>query len=156
MDAILSTTISFVISYVANCLPIPTKNFDKKLENCYYRALSKWNVPQEVKDNAKSDMSKHLIGLREIVTHTSKGHHPKECELLHLWAEEILGDSDCNQFIIANQHEIIQAEIQKGLLKVDDVLDALTQQKKDLEKISQKVQLLLHRGVSEASTYWDM
>lgn len=156
MDAILSTAISFVISYVANCLPIPTKKFDKKLEDCYFRALKKWNVPQEVKDYAMSDMSKHLIGLREIITHTSKGRHPKECELLHFWAEEILGDPDCNQFIIANQQEIMQIEMQKGFLKVDDVLNALNQQKKDLEKISQKVQSLLHRGVLEASTYWDM
>lgn len=156
MEAILSTAISFVISYVANCLPIPTKGFDKKLESCYHRALKKWNVPQEVKDNAKSDMSKHLIGLREIITHTSKGHHPKECELLHFWAEEILGDPDCNQFISANQHEIMQIEMQKGFLKVEDVLDALNLQKKELEKISQKVQLLSHRGVLGASIYWDM
>lgn len=136
MEAILSTAISFVISYVANCLPIPTKGFDKKLESCYHRALKNWNVPQEVKDNAKSDMSKHLIGLREIITHTSKGHHPKECELLHFWAEEILGDPDCNQFISANQHEIMQIEMQKGFLKVEDVLDALNLQKKELENLS--------------------
>ena len=156
MELALSTAISFVISYVANCLPIPTKSFDKRLTDCYHRALDKWNVPQEVRDNARDDMSKHLVGLKEVITHTSKGHHPKECELIHLWAEEVLGDPDCNQFVLANQHEVLQIEMQKGFLKVDDVLEALDYQKKELEKISQRVQKLLKRGVVDASTYWDM
>lgn len=156
MDVVLSSAISFVISYVANCLPIPTKGFEGKLKDCYYRALDRWNVPQVVKDKAKDDMSKHLVGLREIITHTSKGRHPKECELLRLWAEEILGDSDCHQFILANQHEIMQIEMQKGFLKVDDVLNVLEQQKKDLENISSKVQQLCKRGVLDAYTFWDM
>ena len=156
MDVILSSAISFVISYVANCLPIPTKNFEGKLKACYHRALDRWNVPQVVKDKAKDDMSKHLVGLREIITRTTKGRHPKECELLRFWAEEILGDSDCHQFILENQHEIMQIEMQKGFLKVDDVLNVLEQQKKDLEKISLKVQQLWKRGVIDAYTFWDI
>lgn len=156
MELALSTAISFVISYVANCLPIPTKAIDRRLTDCYHHALDKWNVPQEVRNNARDDMSKHLVGLKEIITHTSKGRHPKECELLHLWAEEILGDPDCNQFVLANQHEVLRIEMQKGFLKVDDVLEALDYQKKELEKISQRVQKLLNRGVVDASTYWDM
>ena len=156
MDVILSSAISFVISYVANCLPIPTKKFEGKLKECYHRALDRWNVPQVVKDKAKDDMSKHLVGLREIITRTSKGRHPKECELLRFWAEEILGDPDCHQFILENQHEIMQIEMQKGFLKVDDVLNVLEQQKKDLEKISSKVQQLWKRGVLDAYAFWNM
>lgn len=156
MDPILSTAISFVISYVANCLPVPTKDFDGRLEDCYHRALNRWNVPQEVRNNARADMAKHLVGLREIITHTSKERHPKECELLRLWAEEILDDSNCNQFILSNQHEIMLVEMQKGFLKVDDIRDALILQKVELEKVYQKVQQLKHRGVVEATTYWDM
>lgn len=155
MGLALSTAISFVISYVANCLPIPTKTLDERLEDCYHRALDKWNVPQDVRNNAKNDMPKFLVGLKEIITHTSKGRHPKEYELLRLWADEILGDSGCNQFVLAHQQEIIQVEVQKGLLKVDDVLEELNYQKKGLKKVSQKVQQLLKRGVADATTYWD-
>lgn len=160
MDPIvLSSAISFVISYVANCLPtpsLPSKYLNDRLKDCYLRALDKWNVSQEVRDNARHDMEKHLVGLKEVITHAPKGRHPKECELLRLWAEDILGDPDCNQFVLAHQHEIMQIEMQKGFLKVDDVLEALDIQKKELEKVSQKVQQLLNRGVVDVSTYWDM
>ena len=152
----LSTAISFVISYVANCLPVPTKDYDGRLKDCYCRALDKWNVPQEVKTGAKDDIQKHFIGLKEFITHTSKGRHPKECELLRLWAEEILGDSHCNQFILANQNEIMQVEMRKGFLKVDEVLEAINYQKEELQKIEKKVQQLLNRGVQDAETYWDI
>lgn len=156
MAPFLSTAISFLISYVANCLPVPTKDFDERLKNCYLRAVDKWNVLQETKDNARHDMSKHLEGLKDIITHAPKGHHPKECKLLHLWAEEILKDPDCNQFILKHQHEVMQVEMQKGFLKVNDVLEALETQKKELEIISKKVSLLSNRGVMDASSYWDL
>lgn len=156
MDPVLSTAISFVISYVANCLPVPTKDFDERLKNCYLRAVDKWNVLQETKDNARHDMSKHLAGLKDIITHAPKGHHPKECELLHLWADEILKDPDCNQFILEHQHEVMQVEMQKGFLKVDDVLEALETQKNELKTISKKVSLLSNRGVMNAPSYWDL
>lgn len=156
MDPMLSTAISFVISYIANCLPVPTTDYEGHLRKCFHNALDRWNVAQEIKDSARNDMDKYLIGLREIVTHTSKGRHPKECELLHLWADEILSDKDCCQFILANQNEILQIEVRKGLLKVDEVLNAVNQQKAELEKISRKVQQLLNRGVRDIITYWDM
>lgn len=156
MDTILSTAISFVISYVTNCLPVPTKDLDRRLEACYHRALDRWNVPQDTKESAKDDMTKDLVGLKEIITHTSKGRHPKECELLRLWSEEILGDPDCNQFILEHQHEIIQNEIRKGFLKVEDVLETINCQKEEINKIGQKVQQLLNRGVQDAATYWEM
>lgn len=156
MELALSSAISFVISYAANCLPIPTKDFDGHIKKCYHRALDRWNVSQEIRNNARDDMSKHLVGLKEIISHAPKGHHPKEYELLKLWADEILGDPDCNQFVLAHQHEVMQIEMQKGFLKVDDVLEALEYQKKELEKISYKVKQLLNRGVFDASTYWDM
>lgn len=155
MDPILSTAISFAISYVANCLPVPTKDLDGRLEACYHRALDRWNVSQDTKESAKDDMTKHLVGLKEIITHTSRGRHPKECELLRLWAEEILIDSDCNQFILAHQNEIMQIEMRKGFLKVEDVIEAINRQKEELDKISQKIQQLLNRGVQYATTYWE-
>lgn len=155
MDSILSTAISFAISYVANCLPVPTKDLDGRLEACYHRALDRWNVPQDTKESAKDDMTKHLVGLKEIITHTSRGRHPKECELLQLWAKEILGDSDCNQFILAHQNEILQIEMRKGFLKVEDVIEAINRQKEELDKVSQKIQQLLNRGVQDATTYWE-
>lgn len=155
MNLILSTVISFVISYVANCLPVPKKDLDGRLKTCYYRALERWNVPRDTKESAKDDMIKHLAGLKEFITQKSRGHHPKECELLQLWAEEILGDPDCNQFILAHQNEIMQIEMQKGFLKVDDVIEAINSQKEELDKISQKIQQLLNRGVQDATTYWE-
>lgn len=155
MNLILSTAISFVISYVANCLPVPKKDLDGRLKTCYYRALERWNVPRDTKESAKDDMIKHLAGLKEFITQKSRGHHPKECELLQLWAEEILGDPDCNQFILAHQNEIMQIEMQKGFLKVDDVIEAINSQKEELDKISQKIQQLLNRGVQDATTYWE-
>lgn len=160
MDSIvLSSAISFVISYVANCLPtpsLPSKDLNDRLKDCYLRALDKWNVSQEVRDNARDDMEKHLVGLKEIITHAPKGHHPKECKLLRLWAEEILGDPDCNQFVLAHQHEVMQIEMQKGFLKVDDVLEAIDNQTKELDKVSRKVKQLFNRGIIDAPTYWDM
>lgn len=82
IDPMLSTAISFVISYIANCLPVPTTDYEGHLRKCFHNALDRWTVAQEIKDSARNDMDKYLIGLREIVTHTSKGRHPKECELL--------------------------------------------------------------------------
>ena len=100
MDPMLSTAISFVISYIANCLPVPTSDYEGRLRKCFHNALDKWNVAQEIKDSAR--------------------------------------------------------EVRKGLLKVDEVLNAVNQQKAELEKISRKEQQLLNRGVRDIKTYWDM
>lgn len=45
----LSTAISFVISYIANCLPVPTTDYEGHLRKCFHNALDRWNVAQEIK-----------------------------------------------------------------------------------------------------------
>lgn len=151
--------LNLVISYIAGCIPTPHRgrmDIEEKLDKCFERALDKWNVAQCVKDVARNDKGRYMLGLKEIVTHQSKGRHPYECDLLRLWAAEIDGDETCSSFLSAHREDFIILEMQKSLMKADEVLDAVRLQKEDLKRLEEKLQQLLNRGVTVAPTYWDM
>ena len=79
--------LNLVISYIAGCIPTPhrgRKDIEEKMDECFERALDKWKVAQCVKDGARKDKQHYMLGLKEIVTHQSKGRHPYECDLLRL------------------------------------------------------------------------
>lgn len=151
--------LNLVISYIASCIPTPhrgRKDIEEKMDECFERALDKWKVAQCVKDGARKDKQHYMLGLKEIVTHQSKGRHPYECDLLRLWAAEIDGDETCSSFLSAHREDFIILEMQKSLMKADEVLDAVRLQKEDLKRIEGKLQQLLNRGVTDALTHWDM
>lgn len=151
--------LNLVISYIAGCIPTPhrgRKDIEEKMDECFERALDKWKVAQCVKDGARKDKQHYMLGLKEIVTHQSKGRHPYECDLLRLWAAEIDGDETCSSFLSAHREDFIILEMQKSLMKADEVLDAVRLQKEDLKRIEGKLQQLLNRGVTDALTHWDM
>lgn len=151
--------LNLVISYIAGCIPTPHRgrmDIEEKMDECFERALDKWKVAQCVKDGARKDKQHYMLGLKEIVTHQSKGRHPYECDLLRLWAAEIDGDETCSSFLSAHREDFIILEMQKSLMKADEVLDAVRLQKEDLKRIEGKLQQLLNRGVTDALTHWDM
>lgn len=151
--------LNLVISYIAGCIPTPHRgrmDIEEKMDECFERALDKWKVAQCVKDGARKDKQHYMLGLKEIVTHQSKGRHPYECDLLRLCAAEIDGDETCSSFLSAHREDFIILEMQKSLMKADEVLDAVRLQKEDLKRIEGKLQQLLNRGVTDALTHWDM
>ena len=158
----LEISLSFLISYIAGNVPsikdlleINT-SLEEKLEKCFKKAVSDWDVDPETKKNAGDNMPRYLIHLKEFLSHTPKGHHPKENELLRLWADYIISDADCSAFILKHQQDIIQMDIQRGFQRAEDILsDLKSAMDEEFQRVQKKMDRLLKRGVSSCSDYWD-
>lgn len=101
----MEIALSLIISYIAGNIPTITniivgnRSLYSHLNKCFKKAVKRWDYPDCVKDSMCQNMDKNLIHLKEYITLDHKGRHPKENELLQLWAEEIMNTPDCCQFI---------------------------------------------------------
>lgn len=158
----LEISLSFLISYIAGNVPsikdlleINT-SLEEKLEKCFKKAVGDWDVDPETKNLVGENMPRYLIHLKEFLSHTPKGHHPKENELLKLWADYIISDADCSAFILKHQQDIIQMDIQRGFQRAEDILsDLKSAMDEEFQRVQEKLDRLLKRGVSSCSDYWD-
>lgn len=158
----LEISLSFLISYIAGNVPsikdlleINT-SLEEKLEKCFKKAVSDWDVDPETKKMFGDNMPRYLIHLKEFLSHTPKGHHPKENELLRLWADYIISDADCSAFILKHQQDIIQMDIQRGFQRAEDILcDLKSAMDEEFQRVQEKLDWLLKRGVYSCSDYWD-
>ena len=154
----LEISLSFLISYIAGNVPsikdlleINT-SLEEKLEKCFKKAVSDWDVDPETKKIAGDNMPRYLIHLKESLSHTPKGYHPKENELLRLWADYIISDADCSAFILKHQQDIIQMDIQRGFQRAEDILsDLKSAMDEKFQRVQKKMDRLLKRGVSSCS-----
>lgn len=159
---IIETALSFLISYITGNVPSikdllgTNDSLEKKLKQCFKKTVKDWNVDSETKKNAKDNFSKHLIDLKEFLSHTPKERLPKEYELLKLWADYIISDTDCNAFILLHRQAIIQMDIQRGFQRAKNILSALKSDiDEEFQRVQEKLDRLLKRGVTSCTDYWD-
>lgn len=158
----LEISLSFLISYITgNISSIKelleiNQSLEEKLQKCFKIAVSKWDVDPETKRIIEDNMPQYLIHLREYLSHASKGRHPKENELLKLWADYIISDADCSAFILKYQQDIIQMDLQRGFLRAEDIItEHKSAMDEEFRRVQAKLDRLLGRGVSSCSDYWD-
>lgn len=119
--------ISFAISIAANAATnvISSIRSDKTLEDkinaCFRKALKKWDMPQETRDNMRFSSIKFYTDLEEYLKNPAQGIHPKIKELLDLWVGEMKNDAVCYQFILSCKQEV-QGQ------KIDSILSALNEE----------------------------
>lgn len=151
--------LGYLMAYIVNCIPTPKINkansMSEKLEECYKKAVDDWNVDRETKQLARNNMQKHLEGLRDIITCKKKGRHPKECELLKLWVDKIMIDSECSNYILTSKVDYLQLTLNKGYLNIDEILNAIKEQNQSISKVSEKVNQLCKRGVTSLDIFWN-
>lgn len=162
MDAIINLGIGFVLSWVANNIPTIAEKLSKnkliedKVKAYFGNAVDKWNVSLEEKEIVKKDEAIFFQRLKDYITHPEKGRHPKESELFKIWAELLMGDADCSAFIISLKEDLLLAENQKGILRVEDILnDLMQQQKEEFERVNAKLNILIDRGLCRCEKFWE-
>ena len=112
--------LSFVISYVAGIVLIDWfcyhKSMTEKLELCFKRAVNKWTNNPDTQNAIGEQMKKYLTQLKDFIAHKPVGRHPRENDLLRLWAEEILNDTECNTFLLEYEHQIMALKLEEGCI----------------------------------------
>ena len=109
--------ISFIISYIAGNIPtvkdriIGNKTMHTHLNDCFKRAVKRWKYAEIAKESISQNMDKYILHLNDFITLNNKGRHPKENELLQLWGEEILNDTECYKYISNLRDESILRSI---------------------------------------------
>jgi len=85
-DIVLSFAISVGAGYVPNIINKiqGDKTLEDKINDCFNKALKKWDVSQDTRDLLNCKSLKYYTELKDFITDKSKGIHPKIKELLHL------------------------------------------------------------------------
>lgn len=119
-DIVLSFAISVGAGYVPNIINKiqGDKTLEDKINDCFNKALKKWDVSQDTRDLLNCKSLKYYTELKDFITDKSKGIHPKIKELLHLWVMELRSDELCSNFIIMQQQELAND-------KLNDILSIL-------------------------------
>lgn len=124
----MDIALSLLISYIASNIPtvkhiiIGNKSIHSHLDKCFKKAVDRWDYPDCAKDSICQNMDKYLIHLKEFITRKQNSRHPKEYELLQLWAEEILNTPDCCQYINNLQNEEILTIVNTNREQAADIL----------------------------------
>lgn len=108
-DIVLSFVISVGAGYVPNIINKiqGDKTLEDKINDCFNKALKKWDVSQDTRDLLNCKSLKYYTELKDFITDKSKGIHPKIKELLHLWVMELKSDELCSNFIIMQRQELM-------------------------------------------------
>lgn len=152
--------VSFAISIGAGYVPsiIAKIKGDKTLEDriniCFKKALSNWNVSQETRELLKCDTLKYYTELQGYLNDTAKGRHPKIKELLRFWIKEMQNDELCCNFIIQHKQELADCKLNEVLsllkgevsLMLSEISNKQDSMQMCLNEIFAKVQLLGQSG----------
>ena len=121
-DIFLSFAISVGAGYVSNILNRiqGDKTLEDKINDCFKKALKKWNVSQDIRNSLNCESLKYYTELKDFITDKSKGIHPKIKELLHLWVKELKSDKLCSNFIIMQRQELADEKLNDILSLLND------------------------------------
>ena len=148
----LDIALSFVISYVAGIVPTDWfcnhKSMTEKLDPCFKRAVNKWTNNPNIQNAVGEQMIKYLPKLKDFIAHKPVGRHPKENDLLRLWAEEILNDTECNTFLLEYEPQIMALKLEEGCITAKEILE-------DTNNIKAQIEQLRNRGITKSSVYWE-
>ena len=133
----LDIVLSFVISYVAGIIPndwfIGHDSMEEKLKECFKRALKKWTNDTQTQNVMFEKMDVFIPKLKDYIVHKHVGRHPKESALLKFWADEIINDDSCKQFILDYQHQIIILKLDENFLTAKEILSDITKQNEEVD-----------------------
>ena len=148
----IDTVLSFVISYVAGIVPTDWlcnhKSMKEKLELCFKRAVYKWTNNPDTQNAVGEQMGKYLPQLKDFIAHKPVGRHPRENDLLRLWAEEIQNDTECNQFFLEYEHQIMALKLEEGCITAKEILE-------NTNNIIAQIEQLSNRGITQCVKYWE-
>lgn len=104
------------------------KDLDARMNNCFNKALQKWEVSQETREVLHSDSLKYYTDLEAFLTDSAKGKNPKTKDLLRLWIKEMQNDSVCSNYIISHKQDISNYKLNNilSMLK-NDLLIAVSE-----------------------------
>lgn len=151
-DIVISFAISIGAGYVPSIIAKikGDKTLEERINICFKKALSNWNVSPETRELLKCDSLKYYTELRDYLNDTAKGRHPKIKELLRLWIKEMQNDELCHNFIIQHKQELASCKLNEvlSLLKreVSSMLNEISSKQDSMQmslnKILAEVQLL--------------
>lgn len=155
----MDMALSFVISYVAGMIPTAWfenhKSIEEKLEVCFKRAVNNWTMDATTRDLIGKQMNKYLPYLKDFIAHKPVGRHPRENDLLRLWATEIFSDEKCSQFILEYEHQIMAIKLDDSFLTAQEILDEVKTLQKESEAINKQIDALANRGLIKCRTFWE-
>jgi len=133
--------INFIISYIAGSVPatkelLKKKEFQKRMDDSYQRALEKWCQNDVVR---RSLSSRRFAYLGELCEYLKNPDTIKNDELLELWADELRADTICYDFILE--------------IKMDTVIDAVNSYNSMLQKVNAKQDLIINAVTNNDSTF---
>lgn len=153
--------VSFLISVAAGNLPTvkellsENKSVDKALKKCFKRAVEKWDVIEELRESTRNNPEKFFSDLKEYLSHSSKGRHPKQNELLIHWANEIKNDPTASAFVTQIQQDLDLTISQD----IKNIVTSINQEQQKIQTEIQKIQQLVNpfrgEGVKTINEYWD-
>lgn len=152
---------SFLISITAGNIPsikdMISKNgsVDKALRKCFKRAVEKWDVIKELKESTKENPEKFFSDLKEYLTHSTKGRHPKQNELLILWASEIKNDPTASVFVTRIQQDLDLTISQDIKNIVTSIKQAQQNTQTEILKLQQLITPFRGEGIKTIKDYWD-
>lgn len=148
----LDIALSFVISYIAGIIPTNwlgnCKSITEKLDSCFKHAVNKWTNNPEIQNAVGGQMGIYLPKLKDFIAHKPIGRHPRENDLLRLWAKEILNDAECYQFIVKYEHQIMTLKLEEGCVTAKEILEYTN-------NISTQIEQLRNRGITKSHVYWE-
>jgi len=99
-------------------------------------------------------MDKYLIHLKEYIKLDNKGRHPKENELLQLWAEEIMNTPDCCQYIYHLQNEEILRNIHKNKTQAIEIIRNVESLKSSIESLNNVIKSISCPTTLTCHSFW--
>lgn len=156
----MDVALSLIISYIAGNIPtikniiVGNQSLYDHLNKCFKKAVRLWDYPDCVKDSICQNMDKYLIHLKEYITLDNKGRHPKENELLQLWAEEIMNTPDCCQYINHLQNEEILRNIHKNETQAIEIIRNVESLKSSIESLNNVIKSISCPTTLTCHSFW--
>ena len=131
------------------------RSVNKALRKCFNNAVEKWDVIEEFKESTKGNYEKFLSDLSEYLTHSPKGRHPKQNELLILWANEIKNDPTASSFVTQIQQNLDLTISQETKNIVTSINQEQQNIQAELQTIQQFVSPFHGDGIKTINEYWN-
>lgn len=156
----MEIALSLIISYIAGNIPtvkniiVGNRSLHSHLNKCFKKAVKRWDYPDCVKGSMCQNMDKYLIHLKEYITLVHKGRHPKENELLQLWAEEIMNTPDCCHFINHLQNEEILRNVNKNKAQAIEIIRDVESLKSSIESLNNVIKSISCPTALTCLSFW--
>lgn len=124
------------------------------LNKCFKKAVKRWDYPDCAKDSMCQNMDKYLIHLKEFITVKQKGRHPKEYELLQLWAEEIINSPDCYQYINNLQDEEVLRIVNTNKRQATEIIRNVEFLQSSIEHLNEVIKSISCPTTLTCRSFW--